>query len=381
MESQFRSNYFLRSRQSIDPPNSPASSDGEQEPEDILADSSFLATVDLAPDMAVPTANDTMNALIAAFQAVSIGNRQPPSFDPATDRVNEFFSKFNAVMNGASDADKTSKLAVSLKSDALSWYVAEVAKPASAHLNFDQWQELITRQFAKSSQSKCNELFANKQREDQKAIAYYHATIRMCSAVDPNMSEEIKIAHLSRGLRPELQSKIKLMKPRTTAEFLSDLQVLTDDEEKTADTNKKLIEVLTTQLAKEQAKVDVAPVLFTQAGHMQERYQASYTPHRFGSRCFNCNAEGHYARSCPKPRANPARSPPGPGDRRTGRQLHQPNMARPYRPFQQTNAFRGQGREGNDRQWNRHGRQPQLARFPERQEDTRLASGNSGQRS
>lgn len=310
--------------------------------------------------------NNDITAMIAAFTAAAIGNRQAPVFDPSTDRINEFFVKFNAVMSGASDGDKISKLAVSLKNDALSWYVSELEKPAAANRTFAEWQAILSSQFAKSSTSLCNELFANKQKEKQTAVEYFHSTLRMCSAVDSTMSEEIKLAHLQRGLKKPLQEKIKLMKPKTTAEFLTDLQSLNelaDEANDKDDQQKKLIEILTLQLAHEKAKAQPAeetPLLFTTSAQSSSGSQPQRNSRDY--RCFVCGQRDHFANACPQNRNRFRRDRPFTPDGTRG--------------FGNNNGRQGRGREnyrrGSNRQFDNRrqfegrqtGRAPPLDEFP-----------------
>lgn len=244
--------------------------------------------------------DEALDALVNAFKSVSLSSRQIPLFDPTTDRINEFLVKFNSCLDGASGSEKISKLAASLKGDALTWYVTELDTAPGKMRTFEEWQELLRKQFSKSSQTLCAELFANRQKSKQTPVEYYHATLRMCSMVDPQMSEQMKLMHLQRGLQQSTLEKIKLMKPKTTSEFLTDLQSLQEEiEEKKDESQQKLIEILTIQLAKEQErKKQEVPILF-----------ANTRSERAGARrdCFTCGSPSHFAAACPKNRRQNAR--------------------------------------------------------------------------
>lgn len=309
----------------------------------------------IPPHIEAPAANNPqqaepqvgLGALLAAFQSVSIGSRQVPTFDPAVDRINEFIVKFRASLPEASDADKQSKLAISLKGDALSWFAAEL-ETGPAVRTFPEWEEALKKQFSKSSQTMCAELFANKQKDNQKPAEYYHATLRLCSAVEPRMTDEMKLMHLQRGLTKTLQKKMKLMKPKTPAEFLADLQSISDVElDKKEDTKKKLIEILTLQLSKEQAKKTAeVPIMFASDDYSNRRQERPYNPDVPRSRgCFKCGNLYHIAVNCP--RRQPHREGFGTGfrggfrggSRGTFRNSYQGRRDQP-RPFERQQATR-----------------------------------------
>ncbi|KZR96327.1 Uncharacterized protein APZ42_009397, partial [Daphnia magna] len=56
---------------------------------------------------------------------------------------------------------------------------------------------------------------------DEPTVRYYYEILNLCRMVDPNMTEEHRLEHLFRGLRPALLRKIYPMKPKTCEEFLT----------------------------------------------------------------------------------------------------------------------------------------------------------------
>ncbi|KZS19694.1 Uncharacterized protein APZ42_013860 [Daphnia magna] len=67
-----------------------------------------------------------------------------------------------------------------------------------------------------------------KQGIDKSGVEYFYDVIDLCRKVDPRMLEE---DYLFRGLKPTLVEKIWVTSPRTTAEFLTAVQLHTETSE------------------------------------------------------------------------------------------------------------------------------------------------------
>ncbi|KZS02853.1 Uncharacterized protein APZ42_034557 [Daphnia magna] len=72
---------------------------------------------------------------------------------------------------------------------------------------------------------------ARKQGIDESGVEYFYDVIDLCRRVDPGMTEEAKVDYLFRGLNPTLVKKIWVTSPRTTAEFLTAVQLHTEASE------------------------------------------------------------------------------------------------------------------------------------------------------
>ncbi|KAL1468602.1 hypothetical protein MTO96_041384 [Rhipicephalus appendiculatus] len=53
---------------------------------------------------------------------------------------------------------------------------------------------------------------------------YYYDVVQLCARVNPSMTEDDRLRHLTRGLRPEVQEKMVIANPETCAAFLQILQ-------------------------------------------------------------------------------------------------------------------------------------------------------------
>ncbi|KAH7939564.1 hypothetical protein HPB52_013797 [Rhipicephalus sanguineus] len=53
---------------------------------------------------------------------------------------------------------------------------------------------------------------------------YYYDVVQLCARVNPSMTEDDRLRHLMRGLRPDVQEKMIIANPETCAAFLQILQ-------------------------------------------------------------------------------------------------------------------------------------------------------------
>ncbi|CAF1394596.1 unnamed protein product [Adineta ricciae] len=66
-------------------------------------------------------------------------------------------------------------------------------------------------------------LHNRRRRNDEPAIDYCHQTLKLCSKVDKNMDEMMRIKHLGKGLDTDTRLHMDLKNPNTTEEFLQAL--------------------------------------------------------------------------------------------------------------------------------------------------------------
>lgn len=67
------------------------------------------------------------------------------------------------------------------------------------------------------------QLYTRQQQLHESAIHYYHDVMRLCSKVDLQMEDNIRLRHLYRGLRPESKVLVSINLFRTPDEFLQEL--------------------------------------------------------------------------------------------------------------------------------------------------------------
>ena len=65
---------------------------------------------------------------------------------------------------------------------------------------------------------------------NESTTSYYYDVINLCRRVDPNMSENNKVAALYRGLKPSLMEKMYPLSIQTSAEFLAKAKIYAEAE-------------------------------------------------------------------------------------------------------------------------------------------------------
>ncbi len=66
-------------------------------------------------------------------------------------------------------------------------------------------------------------LYNRKRQPNELAIDYCHNVLKLCSKVNRNMDEEIRLKHFIKGLNPAAQLHMDSKSPSTTEEFLESL--------------------------------------------------------------------------------------------------------------------------------------------------------------
>ncbi|RWS24175.1 hypothetical protein B4U80_13260, partial [Leptotrombidium deliense] len=246
-------------------------------------------------------------ALATAFQSIDISKPQLPSFEPATQDINEWLLKFEASTKGKTDTEKISILPLVLQNAALQWYAIR----KSTIVPTTTWAEIereLKQEFAKNLCSIIQELHLRTQRENETAIDYCRDVIRLCLSYNSQMSEIEKVAHLMRGISATLRDKLILMQPKTSSEFMTNVNTLEASKQMSSNYDpQKVIETLTLALIdknKASEKATVVPQLYQQPTNdplheiqqqlstMQEKMMLLERDSKFNHRYSNLNQRG-----------------------------------------------------------------------------------------
>ncbi|RWS21712.1 hypothetical protein B4U80_11786, partial [Leptotrombidium deliense] len=161
------------------------------------------------------------DALSQAFQTLDFNRPGIPCFDPAKQDVNEWIIAFNAVTNGKTDQQKIQFLPNTLQNSALRWFTGQASQANFANRTWQQWEDAIKHEFGRKLNNIVRDLHTRQQKEHEKATEFCRETLRLCSQTNPNMTEEEKIEHLMRGIKPDLRERIFLMSPTDSNDFVT----------------------------------------------------------------------------------------------------------------------------------------------------------------
>jgi hypothetical protein len=91
-------------------------------------------------------------------------------------------------------------------------------------------KELFLQEFLQENYSLFQEtrLRSRKQGSIEPATAYFYDVVDLCRIVNPNMSEQLKLEYLFRGLQPTMIERVYPLRPKTCGEFLSLIKIHTE---------------------------------------------------------------------------------------------------------------------------------------------------------
>lgn len=138
-----------------------------------------------------------------------VRERDPPIFqgEPHEDVV-EWLARYQEIaeFNTWVPEQTFRHLRMSLDGVARKWFLSLSPPPVS----FDHFKQLILGAFKNRNYEFAleSQLRQRVQREGESAVNYCYDVIFLCSKIDANMQEEVKVQHLLRGLSPTLVVKI-----------------------------------------------------------------------------------------------------------------------------------------------------------------------------
>ena len=168
------------------------------------------------------------------------------------------------------------------------------------------------------------QLYSRKKQINEDAITYYHAMIKLCSKVNPDMDEEKRIKHLTEGLGADAQLHIEQMRPKTADDLLqylikfeqlqikktkerngSGINSLPGHQSSTSDMNNGTWP-RQFQTSTQQQRSSTFPsrdpqnrsTMYEPRGGIQQNPHNNYHQQQHGG-CYVCGAFDHYARNCP----------------------------------------------------------------------------------
>ena len=160
---------------------------------------------------------DQLAQLFAALK-----KEPPPKYDGKTN-ISDWLVVFKQN-TGSGDASRLSALPGALTGHALEWYCAQERR-TDKPTTFKDYEEAMTKYFKRSSESIRDELENRKQGATEESLEYFREVMRLCTLLDPTMSQEAQVRYLIRGLRPDIQRDMILLKPKTPMEFQEFLPV------------------------------------------------------------------------------------------------------------------------------------------------------------
>ena len=194
-----------------------------------------------------------MDANNVAQLLAAIRKEPAPKFDGKSN-VDDWLVVFKHSV-GNVDANLLAALPSGLAGEALEWYCSQerrTDKPGT----FAAYEQLLKKAFKRSFASIRDELESRNQKPGEQSVVYFREVMRLCNQLDPNMDAETQVRWLTRGLRPDLQRDMILLKPKTPQEFQDFLSIAARTTALAADSSSsrdKLLDTLLTLLTQKES--------------------------------------------------------------------------------------------------------------------------------
>lgn len=243
-------------------------------------------------------ANDTdptlsIDQMTKLLKSATMSNKNIPTFNRK--EVKTWLFQFEEVTSNEDDESRIRRLATVLTGDDVEWFQS-VKQGADPPTTYAAWKVKFQEKFTEPLPVIIGRLRDRKQLENEDPEKYCREVVRLSKKINPAISDAELIHNLTAGVLEKYRRDIKVMKPRTTDQFIEDLKSLTVDQQPqgaVADLDKKLdklVDVLTTHLPKAQ---QVDPTFSLEIAHMKSG--GSQGPK---SKCQLCKSYGHEADEC-----------------------------------------------------------------------------------
>ncbi|KAH7982839.1 hypothetical protein HPB52_007400 [Rhipicephalus sanguineus] len=151
----------------------------------------------------------------------------PPVFRGAPEEsISEWLLCYEHVasLNNWDQATKVKFLYLALDGDAKKWHTTQIL--TGAPNSWEEWATLLKTSFTSrhSVEIAYLRLENRTQLPSETPEQYYYDVVQLCARVNPSMTEDDRLRHLMRGLRPDVQEKMIIANPETCAAFLQILQ-------------------------------------------------------------------------------------------------------------------------------------------------------------
>ncbi|KAG0423563.1 hypothetical protein HPB47_000671 [Ixodes persulcatus] len=125
------------------------------------------------------------------------------------------------------DEQKADNLVFALEDVARRWYVTALREQTPE--TWVSWQKALRETFAGDHVQEWAyiRLQEKRQQPGETPQQYVSGILQLCTRVNAGMPDAEKLRYLLRGLRPEMMERVAISNPRTTQEFLQQLQRLT----------------------------------------------------------------------------------------------------------------------------------------------------------
>lgn len=183
-------------------------------------------------DQQVPANNEMgemINAMKSAFENMSVAPKtEIPKYN-GRDNPMYFLLSFRLATENMTEAKKLAVFRQAMQGNAYVWFCG---KKLADDLNDDyvtceDWEQRLQAAFGKTEDSAQDELEARQQTETESVSEYVQDVLRLCSEVDPAMSEKKRLRYLQKGLLERYRHDMLVMDPRDTGSFQEKLFKLT----------------------------------------------------------------------------------------------------------------------------------------------------------
>lgn len=151
----------------------------------------------------------------------------PPVFRGAPEEsISEWLLCYEHVasLNNWDQATKVKFLYLALDGDAKKWHTTQIL--TGAPNTWEEWATLLKTSFTSRHSVEIAHLRLQNRTQlpSETPEQYYYDVVQLCARVNPSMTEDDRLRHLMRGLRPDILEKMIIANPESCTAFLQILQ-------------------------------------------------------------------------------------------------------------------------------------------------------------